>query len=57
MLKVEDVLKLVEANKLMAGLIDRLFVLLLQHMTIDEIQNADILPDVEKAAKIIDNYE
>ena len=48
MLRTEDVLKLVEANKIMASLIDRLFILLLQHETVEEIQKTDILPDVDE---------
>lgn len=57
MLRTEDVLKLVEANKIMASLIDRLFILLLQHETVEEIQKTDILPDVAKAAEIMNDYE
>ena len=57
MLRTEDVLKLVEANKIMASLIDRLFILLFQHETVEEIQKTDILPDVAKAAEIMDDYE
>lgn len=57
MLRTEDVLKLVEANKIMASLIDRLFILLLQHETVEEIPKTDILPDVAKAAEIMNDYE
>ena len=57
MLRTEDVLKLVEANKIMASLIDRLFILLLQYETVEEIQKTDILPDVAKAAEIMNDYE
>ena len=57
MLGTEDVLELVEANRIMAGLIDRLFVLLLQHVTVDEVERMDVLPDMAKAAKIVGRYE
>ena len=53
----EEICKLSEANMLMASLIDRLFVLLLQYQTIEEIEKSGILHDIEKAAVIMNDYE
>ena len=55
--KAENIMELVEANKIMAGLIDRLFIMLLQHEAVEEIEHAGILPDIAKAARRMSGYE
>jgi hypothetical protein len=57
MLQTEDILKLVEANMIMSSLIDRLFLMLLQYETIEEMERADIFGDMGKVAKIMIDYE
>ena len=41
----------------MADIIDNLFLLLMQYMTVEEIQTADILSNAKKAANIMSEYE
>ena len=57
MLQTEDILKLVEANMIMSSLIDRLFLMLLQYETSEEMERADIFGDMGKVAKIMIDYE
>lgn len=57
MIKTGDVLRLIEANRIMSGLIERLYAVLLQVATVEEIEQMDILPDISKAAEIMKDYE
>ena len=56
MLPTEDILKLIEANRIMSDLIDRLALQLLQHVSVEEIEEAGILKDASRAAHIMKDY-
>lgn len=53
----DDVLKLIEANRLMAEIIDRLYPMILQIASVDQMEQIGIDAKIKKAADIMKNYE
>lgn len=53
----DDVLKLIEANRLMAEIIDRLYPMILQIASVDQMEQIDIDAKIKKAADIMKDYE
>ena len=56
MTETETIMMLIEANRLMSKVIDRLYPIALQVMTIDEMEQGGILPKIQKAAEIMKDY-
>lgn len=56
MTDTETIMMLIEANRLMSKVIDRLYPIALQVMTIDEMEEAGINPDIQEAVEIMKNY-
>jgi len=53
----EDIMKLVKANKLMSEVIDKMALVLLQVMTLDEIDRMEVLDKAKEAANIMEEYD
>lgn len=53
----DDVLKLIEANRLMAEIIDRLYPMILQIASVDQMEQIGIDAKIKKAADIMKDYE
>lgn len=56
MTETNAVMLLIEANRLMSEVIDKIYPIALQVMTIDEMEREGILPNIQKAAEIMKDY-
>lgn len=56
MTETETIMMLIEANRLMSKVIDRLYPIALQAMTIDGMEKAGINSDIQEAAEIMKDY-
>lgn len=50
MFETEDVMKLLEVMKSLMDLVDKLYLMLAQHVAVDDLENAGINADISRAA-------
>lgn len=52
-METEDVLKILDAMKTLIGIIDKLYIVLAQHTSFDDMERSGINEDIRKAAALV----